>query len=301
MGETILVPLDGSGAGQIVLPYVEEIAARIKADVILVSVSDAKAGDIDHLYRSYLENIKSEVQSQLTAYGAGDDVKVYEEVLLGEPANEILRYADESKVSLIIMASRGASGRGPWLLGNIAAKILRAAHMPVLLVRSPVSASALLQKRVINRILVPLDGSKVGEAALPRTETLAKALGAEIILFQVIEPLAIRAAAYDANSPYIIAHDDERERASAQTYLATIAKAIQEKGLTVSVALGAGYPADQIIDYARANNIDLIAMSTHGRTGIGRWVFGSVTDKVLHAGDTAILIVRAAKTTGKAA
>ena len=72
-------------------------------------------------------------------------------------------------------------------------------------------------------------------------------------------------------------------------------EAADRTGLKTSTAIEVGLPAQQIIDYAGANDIDLIAMSSHGRTGVGRWVFGSVTDKVLHAGNTAVLVVRAVK------
>jgi nucleotide-binding universal stress UspA family protein len=79
-------------------------------------------------------------------------------------------------------------------------------------------------------------------------------------------------------------------------YLDGIGKKLKGKGLGVSSVVVIGSSADQIIDYAKANTIDLIAMSTHGRTGIGRWIFGSVTDKVLHAGDTPVLVARTSKT-----
>jgi nucleotide-binding universal stress UspA family protein len=91
--------------------------------------------------------------------------------------------------------------------------------------------------------------------------------------------------------------EEKHRRASAMAYLESVAKDVREKGLSASSAVGSGAPADQIIDYAEANAIDLIAMSTHGRSGITRWVFGSVTDKVLHAGNTVVLTVRASKNT----
>jgi nucleotide-binding universal stress UspA family protein len=88
---------------------------------------------------------------------------------------------------------------------------------------------------------------------------------------------------------------EEYMRESAMNYLDSLRKTFQEKGLTTLSVVRSGSPADQILEYAEANRIDLIAMSTHGRSGIGRWVLGSVTDKVLHAGDTAVLTVRASK------
>ena len=294
MHERILVPLDGSSAAQIVLPYAWEIVAKLGSELFLVSVSESRAVDIDHLYLSYLERIKKEVQSQLKAYGAKGASKLYTDVLLGTPADEILRYADESNVSLIIMASRGSSGRGPWLLGNIAAKVLRATKRPVMLIRREARREMLEQKRLLKRILVPLDGSKVGEAAIPCTEALAKGLDAELVLYQVVEP----GRTWVAGGPeavYDIAEDIKERKVSALTYLDSMEKLLKERGLRVSSEVDSGPSADLIIDYAETNAIDLIAMSTHGRSGIGRWVFGSVTDKVLHSGDAPVLVVPAAK------
>ena len=170
MYERILVPLDGSSAAEIALPYAEEIAAKLGAEIILASVSELAAVETDHLYRSYLERIAEQVQRQIKDWGAKKEAKVKSEVLLGTPASEILRYADESNVSLITMASRGRSSPGPWLLGNIAAKVLRAIGKPVLLIRVPADKAALQQRSLVRRILVPLDGSKLGEEAIPYAE-----------------------------------------------------------------------------------------------------------------------------------
>lgn len=294
MFKRILVPLDGSNAAEIIFPYAEEVAAKLGSEIILVSVSESSATDVRHLYRAYLERVTEQVKRQLKDYGAKEEAKVRYEVLLGKPATELLHYADESHVDLIAMASLGSSGQGPWLLGNIAAKLLRATDKPVLLIRTPASSKALRQKRLIKRILVPLDGSKIGEAAIPSTEALAKALGAELILFQVVQPvIAWTGLGHDIS--YTIPQDLESIKASALAYLGSVGKPLKEKGLSTLSVVEVGSPADQIIDYAKANTIDLIAMSTHGRSGIGRWVLGSVTDKVLHAGDTPVLVVRAAK------
>jgi nucleotide-binding universal stress UspA family protein len=295
MNNGILVPLDGSNAAEIVLPYVVELSGRLDAEIILVSVSESRAPDIDHLYDAYLERISDQVRRQLEDWGAKEETEIRNVVLLGEPAREILRYADEHNVGLVAMASLGSSGQGPWLLGHIAARVLRVTNRPVLLVRTPASEAAIQQKKLMNRILVPLDGSRIGEAAIPCTQTVAKALAAEIVMFQVIEPITTWAG-FEGGVSYAMPQDEENRKAYALAYLEGVGKRFEEMGLSTSNAVGFGSSANQIIEFSAANAIDLIAMSTHGRSGIGRWVFGSVTDKVLHAGDTPVLVVRAAKT-----
>jgi nucleotide-binding universal stress UspA family protein len=84
----------------------------------------------------------------------------------------------------------------------------------------------------------------------------------------------------------------EEGMAVSEAYLNSTALVFQKAGMKVSIVVMVGVPADRIIDYATENDVDLIAMSTHGRSGVGRWVFGSVTEKVLHAGDTPVLAVR---------
>ena len=291
MYETILVPLDGSKAAEMVLPYVEEIAASLANEIVLIGVSGSSTHD---LHGSYLKGIAEEVQLRLKNYSPARDIEVRSEVLSGEPATQILDSVNKKNTSLIAMTSRGSSSQGPWLLGSIASKVLWATSKPVLLVRAPASKAALQQKKLVRKILVPLDGSRVGETAIPWAETLAHTLGAELVLFQVV--MTPQTLVFFEAYPTLISLDPDKEIASAMAYLEGVEKSLRGKGLKTSRAVAFGAPADAIIDYAKENSVDLIAISTHGRSGIGRWVFGSVTDKVLHTGDTAVLVVRAAKT-----
>lgn len=293
MFRRLMVPLDGSKAAENALPYAEEIAAKFGSEIVLVSVSESAATDTGHLHHTYLERTAEQVECQLKDWEAKKETVVVK-ALVGKPAVEILRYADENSVNLIAMASRGLSGEGPWPLGSIAVKIIRATARPVLLIRAQASELALQQKRLLKRILVPLDGSKLGETAVPGTEILARVLGAELVLLQVVEP-ATTWGAYDSYPSYHTPVNIEGRKASAKAYLDGVGKPLKEKGLNTSTVVEYGLPASQIIEYAKANGVDLIAMSTHGRSGIALWVFGSVTDKVLHTGDMALLIVRASK------
>ncbi len=295
MFERILVALDGSKPAEMVIPYAEEIAAKLGSRLMLVSVSESAGADTEHLYQAYLKRMADQVQNELWEWGVRDAAHVEGKILVGKPANAILRRADRSNVGLLVMASRGSSGQGrPWLLGSIAAKVLRATGKPVLLIRAPAKREAVQQRRLIRKILVPLDGSGPGESAIPYAEALAQASGAELVLAQVLEP-AITWGSYEGYASYRAPEDWETRKASATAYLDDVGKQLKERGITASSVVVLGSPAEQIIDYAKANSIDLIAMSTHGRSGIGRWVFGSVADKVLHAGDTPVLVVRPAK------
>jgi nucleotide-binding universal stress UspA family protein len=296
MYERIMVPLDGSNAAEMVLPYAEEMATKFNTEIALVSVAEPAPTEFDHLFRVYLHTIQEKVRAELIHWGARPGRRVDVEVLFGKPADEILTYAAGKNVSLVVMASRGRSGEGPWLLGTIAAKVLRATTKPVLLVRKEAPAEGLQRKGLIKRILVPLDGSKVAERIIPHAQELAKVMGGEVILFKAYESL-FRTMSHDAIVGISV---EEAKKANkhreeeAKGYLKAIAGPFREMGLTVSEVVVSGDPAEVILHYAESSAVDIITMSTHGLSGIKRWVFGSVTDKVLHAGDMPVLVVRAA-------
>lgn len=295
MYERIMVPLDGSNAAEMVLPYAEEMVSKFNSELSLVSVAQPTPDESDHLFRAYLQMIQEKVRTELRDWGAGPGTPVSAEVLLGRPAEEILNYAEDKNARLLVMASRGRSGEGPWLLGNIAAKVLRATPKPVLLVRTKAPAKGLERKGLIKKVLVPLDGSGVAEQIIPHAEAFAEGLGGELILFQAVEPVtaASTGEGYGFVTESTIREENKRREKTSEQYLDGVAKGLKERGRTVSTHVAAGAPAEQILDFAETHAMDVIAMSTHGRSGVSRWVFGSVTDKVLHAGDIPVLVVRA--------
>ena len=154
------------------------------------------------------------------------------------------------------------------------------------------------------RILLPLDGSKVGEAALPLVEDLVSKLlpgsKVEITLLQVVSSLTYYIIAGEAGVkvPYT-EKEMEQIKKKAMNYLGKTGKSLKSKGATVKIKVGIGNPADEIIRVADEINANLIAMSTHGRSGISRWAFGSITDRVLRGAAKPILLVRAPKETQK--
>lgn len=149
-----------------------------------------------------------------------------------------------------------------------------------------------------DRILCPLDGSREGEAALPYVETMAKKTKAEVVLLQVVVP-QYEIALAEGYTPTVVNLSKEyieHVSAAARKYLNTVKDRLDKSKIMISCEVEVGSPAQKIVDYAAENNINLIAMSTHGRSGIGRWLIGSVSDKVLHATDIPVLMVRATKT-----
>ncbi len=139
------------------------------------------------------------------------------------------------------------------------------------------------------KILIPLDGSELAKKALDHGEKLARIFGSEIILFQVVPFMPIYGSP-ELVTPLII---DERQKEAVEKYLSNLADELKEKGLKASAMVKTGQQvAVEIIDFAKEIGADLIIMSTHGRSGITRWVLGSVALKVLTRAETPILLLR---------
>jgi nucleotide-binding universal stress UspA family protein len=149
--------------------------------------------------------------------------------------------------------------------------------------------------RIFSRILVPLDGSEVGEAALVYATELAARLDLEVILFQVVAPAyhVYSSGEIVSQVPYT-EKEMEPIRKSIQAYLNRVAEKLKAKKINVITETRTGAAAEGIIKAADELKVDLVAMSTHGRSGVSRWVFGSVASRVIQAGTTPILLVRAA-------
>ncbi len=158
------------------------------------------------------------------------------------------------------------------------------------------------------KILVPLDGSKVGETALPYVEDLiAKLLPGdkvEVTLVQVLSSLshyvvtgyAVTEEATTARVPYT-AKEIQPIKKKADQYLRKAGGALRKIGATTKTRVVVGNAADEIIRAADEIHADIIAMSSHGRSGISRWAFGSVTDRVLRGGNRPVLVMKAPKGT----
>ncbi len=138
------------------------------------------------------------------------------------------------------------------------------------------------------KILVPLDGSDLAKEALDHAEKLAATFNAEILLFQVVPFMPIYGSP-ELVTPLII---DEKQKEAAERYLTNVAEEMKKRGYKVTSMVRTGQQvAVEIIDFAKESGVDLIVMCTHGRSGITRWVLGSVAHKVLTRAETPILLI----------
>ena len=147
----------------------------------------------------------------------------------------------------------------------------------------------------MKRILVPLDGSVFGEAALPCAEELARVSQAEIILMQSVAPSHFEIELAETRSPHLSRLSEEyleRAKAAAREYLAKIQARLSQNGIAARSVVEVGQPAERIISSARDNGVDVIALSTHGRSGLSALMMGSVANRVLHYAEVPVLLVK---------
>src|SRR5512139_1633990 len=139
------------------------------------------------------------------------------------------------------------------------------------------------------KILVPLDGSELAKRGLEEAEKLAKFFEAEIVLFEVVPFMPIYGSP-ELVTPLIV---DEKQQEAAEKYLVNLSEELKKKGFEATAVVRTGQQvAVEIIDFAKESGANLIVMCTHGRSGISRWVLGSVALKVLTRAETPILLIR---------
>lgn len=298
----MLIPLDGSKTAENVLPYGRILARTFQIPVELMEVLDI-AGMASHVAAEKarrLDTVVTEGERSSEQYlkkiaSSFSGVNVGCTVERGRPEDVIVEKAAADKTTLIAMATHGRSGMSRWLLGSIAEKVLRAATNPLLLVRA--SEEALTEgEAVLRSIIVPLDGSELAESVLPTAVKFARLFNVGMVLFRTYE---LPASAYYGKENYLPNYEELKNRVKeqAQDYLDKRIEAIKAEGVQrVSSVLIEGSGPNEIIDYARKTPNALITMCTHGRSGVKRWVLGSVTEKVVrHSGDP-VLVMRGGAT-----
>ncbi|MBI4187193.1 MAG: universal stress protein [Chloroflexi bacterium] len=290
MFETILVPLDGSEPARQVIPYVIEMARSFGSEVVLLGVCELDKIDDMQAYKRYLENEAERLRKQLKGTGG---VRVVE--VVGGAAEQILDCARKYSVNLIMLSSHGCSGIAPWALGSTAQRVLQKTAIPLMIIRARETLPKTGRARLFRRILAPLDGSERGEAVLPYVTELARKLKSELILMQVAEPgryvHSIRGLEY---VPFKDRDTDEM-KARAQRYLDGVGSTVAGTGVAVRSEVRSGDCAREIIKFAGEMDCCLIAMASHGHSGVYAWVYGSVTCKVLEASKQPLLVVKPAQ------
>ena len=296
MFERIMLPLDGSEVAEIALPYGEELARRLGSEVILLHVRGSEHQQYERMHKMYLDRLAETVKHNIRrGQPKGTQVKVTTKVEVGEPHENICNLVDKDDIDLIIMASVSASGlKIAKMVGSVTDHVCRTVPIPVMLIRPPDVQRIEGKKRLINRILLPLDGSDLSRLALPVGEEMAAMLKVPITLFQMAR-IIIPYADESVGAPLIdYSKWIEDEEKVVRVEINALEKKLREKELTITHVVTSGFnAADEIIQAGKKVGADLIVMSTHGRSGLGRWALGSVAERVLRYSEIPLLLVNA--------
>lgn len=302
MLKSILVPLDGSQFAEAALPVAHVVARAGGGSIRLalahhplpswnpaISFPDGGAA-IEQQTRDrearYLEALVKRI-------GASSGLPVAQDLLQGSPGEAIVQHAEAIGAGMVVMATHGRGPASRFWLGSTTDYVLRHVSVPVLAVHPAPEGNADDAPPVIRRIMVPIDDSMLSRQVVGPAAELAEALGAELLLLSVVEPLI---GMMDPAMPYPAMVDPDAEAArvsQAEEELEEIARGLRVRGLTVRTltvtALGVGATILEIQD---REGVDLIAMSTHGKGGLRRALIGSVTDKVIRGSHRPVLAWR---------
>ncbi len=295
MFNRVVVPLDGSVLSERALGPARLLAAHDQAELLLVRVAVPEKmllladPSLGAPYAEQLLEARREAERYLATVRtacAAADVPVQVAVAEGEVAGTLVDTAREAGAGFVVMSSHGYTGMRRWLLGSVAEKVLDAAPCPVWVVRAPAPP---------RQVLLTLDGSPRAEEVLGPAVTVARCFDARLTLLRVVPDIAagdIRALDECERGMGRRWADEMREDAAA--YLELVAGRFRGEGLAVQTAVRSGPAAEAILAYAEQNAVDLVAMTTHGRTGLRRWLYGSVTHKVLDQLPVSMLVARSA-------
>ena len=296
----ILIPLDGSKTAEKVLPYARFLASQLKLPVELLAVVDiaemathipaGKVRYVDTMIEDTVRNSQHYLRGIAGTFPGADTKCTVEK---GKAEQAIIERASTDKATLVTMATHGRSGINRWLLGSVTEKVLRGAANPLLVIRATDEAKT-DGEATVKSVVVPLDGSELAESVLPTVADLAKKLSLEVVLFRAYN---IPYNAYASAEGYAaIDYEDllASMREEAVSYLEKKVETFKKMAVgQVSYVAKEGFAADEIITMGRKTPDNLIAMCTHGRSGVRRWMLGSVTETVVrHSGDP-VLVIRA--------
>ena len=280
----ILVPLDGSELAEGALDYVLAVPRTKRTKVVLLSVVAHPGEPGDHPMKAYLDATVQRLEDE--------GVNASAAIAYGHAAHEIVEFAEENQADLIVMSSHGYSGVKLRILGSIAQEVLHRTCVPLLLVKPKGEKGTEVAWK---KVLVPLDGSPFSESAIGYVAEVVKGSGSEIVLVRVSEPPMVPVTwSRDVDS-----HRKEYQQRltgemqqQAIEYLEGVRATLGKKRMKVKPLAVVGVAPQSILDTAEKENADLLVMSTHGRSGVSRWVYGSVVNEVVQRCVRPMLLVR---------
>ena len=303
----ITVPLDATRESEQALRWALHIARRAHCVVDLVHVvtippAAPELYGVPIAVGGSMEDAHAVAQHRLSRLAHEIDrhaVRAETTLLEGGVPSALADHVNASNTDLVVMTSHDKGRIAHFLYGSASESLARRAHVPVLVVHATADEVSFDKPVEVRRVLVPIDGSELSEQIVTYAGTFAKLMRAEVTVIGVLQPiLAVANAALDTGPDPVmpLAHapsEAPHDRASTPQ-LDRAASAIHDAtGLTVdTVVLSDGKPARAIVEYADHNDVDVIAMATHGRGALQRAIMGSVAEHVLRHSRLPLLLYR---------
>lgn len=276
----ILVPLDGSAVAATALGFALLIPSHHVRLLRVVQPDDLGAGDLEEQMAAARASLEPAVAEMVRHGRAAEAV-----VELEDPATEILDAAAD--VDMIVMTSRGVGASNRSVFGSVADRVAHHSPVPVLLLRGDHRPTT---EPLVARIVIPLDGSDLSEAALRPAIDLSCDLGVPLHLVRVVESDPVREAV--RGGPMVAsatARATQRALGDAERYLDARAQVARDRNCVAVTETRTGYPVTELIASLKPG--DLVVMASHGRGGIGRWLLGSVADRLVREAPAPVLLV----------
>jgi nucleotide-binding universal stress UspA family protein len=296
MFDNILVPLDRSVLAECVLPHAVLIARAFRSQITLLSVLERGTRQnctygVDPLewriMKAEAESYLRSVADQLQETG----LPVKRQMLEGEAAEQILDFAHNSGVNLIILSSHGQSGLTGWNISSVVQKIVMRAPTSIMIVRAYKDKPANLGDLRYQRLLVPMDGSRRAEWVWPLATNLAAAEGAEIVLAHVVRPPEMpRRMPPSAEDTELTDRVVKRNEEEARRYMDEL-RSSMPSSVHSCVLVGDHVPA-MLHRLADEEGVDLVVLSAHGYSGGARFPYGGVVTSFIIYGSTPVLIAQ---------
>jgi len=293
----ILAPLDSSKVAELVLPYVEELAGRLNSEVTLLYVCKGGEEQYQRVHEIYLGIIADGVKSNIREHYPGKKgarIKVKPVVLAGKPFEEIYNYAEKNEIGLIVVSTRFGSGIMHRSMGHIPSKLVEKTRLPLLLVPTTAEFHPEPSRgQLLDRVLVPLDGSERGEAVLPYVAELAQRQRAQVTLLQVVSPGQHVHTVGGLDYVKFTEQEIEWMKANARQYLENVGEKLASTKALVRCEVRVGGTNKEIISFANQADVRLVVITARRYSGLGQWISGSIAYKLLQATNKPLLLVRA--------
>jgi nucleotide-binding universal stress UspA family protein len=302
MYDHICLPSDGSAHATTAAEHALALARAFDATVHVLGVADIDraaglfdAGGVDDEFIDRVER-EAEAAVERTASLAASDAHVETAVVRGDPGEAIVDYLDEQGIDAVVMGTHGRRGLRRFIAGSVTEHVVRVAEVPVFTVRRPDDAGEDDEPAgtagdlpTYERVLVPTDGSDTADRAVDHALAVAEAFDGELHALSVVDVSTVASSSDIVPSDRVIESLTERGERAVES----VADRASERGIEHVTEVVQGFPGSGILGYVREEEMDIVVMGTHGRTGLGRALLGSTAERLIRRSDVPVCAVPA--------